>query len=214
VLRIWGITQWTTEDHEIGIRFIHPTFGSKNQLAGLLTFLVDHSAEDVVKSAMAEVVTAPATTPILVLEKRDNVPQKPKSPDLPRLDTKSEGRSTALSSAAAPARETPAKIKSGKEYEWPAVIRFTKDGLHVAGVIVDLNLGGCSVRTAEPYISGIYHHVEVDFHMRGLPFRIAGATEAVRDKHTVDIRFLQLSSRKRQELAQLIFELCEPDKAK
>jgi hypothetical protein len=54
--------------------------------------------------------------------------------------------------------------------------------------------------------------VEVGFQMRGLPFRLVGVIENVRDRNTIDIRFLEVSYRKRVELAELIEELREAAK--
>lgn len=68
VLRIRGITQWVTARNLLGVRFIHPSARSKNQLASLLTCLIDTSAADVVKAAVASAVTDNATAPVLALE--------------------------------------------------------------------------------------------------------------------------------------------------
>jgi hypothetical protein len=43
--------------------------------------------------------------------------------------------------------------------------------------------------------------------MRGLPFLMVGIIEDVSNQKTVDIRFIEVSFRKRQELAELIEEL-------
>ncbi len=68
VLSIWGATQWVRGEQLVGIQFRHPTARSKNQLAGLLTCLIDKSATDVVRKAMAEIVNDPSENPILQLE--------------------------------------------------------------------------------------------------------------------------------------------------
>jgi hypothetical protein len=68
ILSIWGVTQWVRGEHLLGIQFRHPSARSKNQLAGLLTCLIDKSAAEVVKKAMAEIVAEPGENPILQLE--------------------------------------------------------------------------------------------------------------------------------------------------
>jgi coenzyme F420-reducing hydrogenase gamma subunit len=45
--------------------------------------------------------------------------------------------------------------------------------------------------------------------MRGLPFLLVGIIEDVSNQRTVDIRFIEVSYRKREELAELIEELRE-----
>jgi hypothetical protein len=75
------------------------------------------------------------------------------------------------------------------------------------GAVVGLSQECCSFRTAQPFNLGIRIRVEVDLQVRGLHLLLAGVTEDVRDKRTIEIRFLELSYRKRSELAELIEEL-------
>jgi hypothetical protein len=51
--------------------------------------------------------------------------------------------------------------------------------------------------------------VETQFRLDGLPFRLAGVTQAIYDPFNVGIRFLDLSERMREQLAQLIEEIKE-----
>jgi hypothetical protein len=53
VLRLVGKTQWLTRDNLVGIIFFHASFKSKNQLAGLITCLVDQCIAEEVKAAVA-----------------------------------------------------------------------------------------------------------------------------------------------------------------
>ena len=77
------------------------------------------------------------------------------------------------------------------------------------GRIVDLSLGGCRIRTLERFPVGIYRRVEVEFSLDGFPLRLAGVVQVVHDRYTVGIRFLDMSSRKRDQLAQLLQEIRE-----
>ena len=43
--------------------------------------------------------------------------------------------------------------------------------------------------------------------MNGLPFRLAGVTQAIYDPFQVGIRFLDVSERMREQLAELIEEI-------
>jgi hypothetical protein len=210
VLRLEGKIQWLTRDNLIGILFFHASSKSKNQLAGLITCLVDHSIPEEVKAAVAIAVYArdtylnvkvpedwlpiPAPTPVLKeppkLEERRAPPPPP-----PR--------------AKKPVQAGEAGSLIVEEGEWPAVLQILKDNCRMKGAIIGLNKDGCSFRSAKPFTEGTQIRVEVDFHMRGLPFLLAGVTEDVRDNKTVDIRFQEMSYRKRAELADLIEELRE-----
>ncbi len=75
------------------------------------------------------------------------------------------------------------------------------------GRIVDVSLGGCRICTDERFPLGIYRRVEVQFVLDGLPFRLGGVTQSLHDRKTVGIRFLDLSERKREQLAVLVEEI-------
>ncbi|MGA2571537.1 MAG: hypothetical protein ABSF23_13540 [Terracidiphilus sp.] len=49
--------------------------------------------------------------------------------------------------------------------------------------------------------------IEVFFRVKGVPFRLAGVVQAIHDRNTVGIRFLDLSDRKRQQVLELIGEI-------
>jgi len=84
-------------------------------------------------------------------------------------------------------------------------------GSHVAGRIQDLSAGGCRIHTGEPFPVGIYTRVETEFRLQGLPFRLSGVIQALYDqkRQVVGIRFLDMSSRKRDQVEQLIKEMEE-----
>jgi hypothetical protein len=77
------------------------------------------------------------------------------------------------------------------------------------GRVLDLSIGGCALRTVDPFVLGIYRRVEVEFQIEGLPFRLAGVTQSIHDRNTIGIRFLNLSERKREQVLQLIEEMEE-----
>jgi hypothetical protein len=56
---------------------------------------------------------------------------------------------------------------------------------------------------------GIYTRVEAEFRLEGLPFRLGGVIQAIHDRNTVGIRFLDVSERKLAQVAQLIDEIEE-----
>jgi hypothetical protein len=51
--------------------------------------------------------------------------------------------------------------------------------------------------------------VEAEFKADGLPFRLGGVVQALHDRFTVGIRFLDMSPRKRDQLGQLMEEIAE-----
>jgi len=65
------------------------------------------------------------------------------------------------------------------------------------------------MQLAQPFHVRENARSEVDFHLRGLPFRLPGTTVQMHDERIVEIRFSQMSRRKREDLAQVILELAE-----
>jgi hypothetical protein len=128
--------------------------------------------------------------------------------------------------APAPAAQNPAQIQSpaqpprGRDrraahrcgVDTSAVIDLVKVGSRLAGQIVDLSMGGCRIRTAEKFPVGIYTRVETEFQLHGLPFRLGGVIQAIHNRNTVGIRFLDMSQRKKDQVTELIAEIEEGTK--
>lgn len=90
-----------------------------------------------------------------------------------------------------------------------AVVYLINVASTLSGRILDLSLNGCRIRTRERFPVGIYTRVEAEFRLEGLPFRLGGVIQAIHDRQTVGIRFLDMSPRKREQLEQLIVEIGE-----
>ena len=88
-----------------------------------------------------------------------------------------------------------------------AIIDLVKTGSQIPGQIVDLSVGGCRIKTAEKFPVGIYTRIETEFKLHGLPFRLGGVIQAIHDRNTVGIRFLDLSQRKKDQIAELVAEI-------
>ena len=103
------------------------------------------------------------------------------------------------------------RVLSRHEVDTSAVIFLVNVGSKLSGRILDLSVGGCRIRADERFPVGIYTRVETEFRIEGLPFRLGGVIQAVhdRDRRLVGIRFLDMSSRKREQLEQLIEEIEE-----
>lgn len=117
-------------------------------------------------------------------------------------------------SASGGANGTPAQYpERRREPRYPvdtnAVIYLIDLAAKAEGRILDVSLHGCCIHTNQRFPLGIFRRVETEFCFEGLPFRLAGVTQALYDAHTVGIRFLDMSERKREQLVQLIEEVDE-----
>ncbi len=204
VLSIWGITQWVRRERMLGIHFIHPTGRSKNQLAGLLTCLLDRSASEVVKAALA----AQAESLIISLEQTESVSGGPATVLAQALEVAVQ---RGVPAPLRPRLRDTHKVQDLSAEESPAVLHLVTGDLQLGGHILDLSSSGCIVRVNHPYAGNIMVRIEVDFEIRGLHFRLPGVTEAFHDKHTVEVRFLDVSPRKKEDLDQVIREMIEID---
>ncbi len=204
VLSIWGITQWVRRERTLGIQFIHPTGQSKNQLAGLLTCLLDRSASEVVRAALA----AQAESMIVSLEQDVPVAAEPSTVVNEVQQKVSE---VGVPSTRRPGPRDVHKVQDLRAEESPAVLHLVTGDLQLGGHVLDLSLSGCIVRLNHPYAGNIMVRVEVDFQVRGLHFRLPGVTEAFHDKRTVEVRFLDVSTRKKEDLDQAIREMIAID---
>jgi c-di-GMP-binding flagellar brake protein YcgR len=99
------------------------------------------------------------------------------------------------------------RVDSRQSVSDEAEVQFVRSGSIACGQIVDLSVGGCGIRTEQPFPQGIYTRVEVSFRLHGLSFRLGGVIQAVHDRHTVGIRFLDVSERKRELILELLREL-------
>ena len=99
------------------------------------------------------------------------------------------------------------RVQSREEVDTEAVIFLINIASRLQGRILDLSLGGCRIHANERFPVGIYTRVETEFRLEGLPFRLGGVVQAIHDRRTVGIRFLDMSSRKREQVAQLIEEI-------
>lgn len=93
------------------------------------------------------------------------------------------------------------------EVDASATIFLVRVGSTLRGRIADLSLSGCRIQTEEQFQVGIYTRVEAEFYLQRLPFRLAGVIQVVHDSRTIGIWFLDLSDRKREQVADLIAEI-------
>jgi hypothetical protein len=103
----------------------------------------------------------------------------------------------------------PSERRSQQRYavDEAATVHFIDVGAQISGRILDLSMSGCRIRASERFPVGIYRRVETEFKLDGLPFRLGGVIQSMHDKFTVGIRFLDVSPRKRDQLAFLMDEI-------
>ena len=99
------------------------------------------------------------------------------------------------------------RVETRQEVDTRVVIRLVHLAADVPGRILDISMGGCHICTDRRFPVGIFRRVETEFRIEGLPFRLAGVTQAIYDPSNVGIRFLDMSERKREQLLQLIKEI-------
>ncbi len=90
-----------------------------------------------------------------------------------------------------------------------ATIFLVRSGAKLTGRILDLSLSGCRIRTDERFPLGIYTRVETEFRLEGLPFRLGGVIQAIHGPFAVGVRFLDMSQRKQEQVADLMEEIEE-----
>ena len=90
-----------------------------------------------------------------------------------------------------------------------AVLTILSNAVHLRGRILDISMNGCQFRTDDCFPMGIYSRAEIEFQLDGLPFRLACVTQSLHRRNRVGVRFLDMSERKREQLAELIAGLEE-----
>ena len=98
-------------------------------------------------------------------------------------------------------------IEIRQKVDTAAVIGLIDLAANVKGRMLDVSMGGCRICTDRRFPVGIFRRVETEFRIEGLPFRVAGVTQTIYDQFNVGIRFLDMSDRRREMLAQLIEEI-------
>jgi len=88
-----------------------------------------------------------------------------------------------------------------------ATLHMVNHGNSVVCRVVDISQGGCRLLTRERFQAGIMVRVEVNFKVRGLVFRFSGVTQWTDSRHQLGIRFVDVPSRRRQELVEALDEL-------
>jgi hypothetical protein len=202
ILHIGGMTQWMKGERQIGIRFHHVNARSKNQLEGLMACLLGLSTVQSLKESVASVYLNPSTGDVLAARPVDPTPAAPDFPERQREEWPYDSL----------VHCGQGRLHNQDDCDWPVIFRSPDNRFALSGGLIDLSLGGCTVRTTRPFGGEVNDPVEVDFAMHGLHFLIGGVTQAIYDSLSIGIQFNPMSGRKREGLALLILELCATSK--
>jgi len=220
--RFSGVTRWTDGQNLMGIHFVDVALRRREALAEVLD---EVDAAHAAKAAKQEAEKLAAERQAQEKQAREAAERqarrqaeihgvlqqaRPLEAGIPQAKPQEAKPQPASPPPAKPSsRERRAQSRHGVDTS--AVIDLIKIGSRLTGRILDLSASGCRIRTDERFPVGIYTRVETEFRLEGLPFRLGGVIQAVhdRDRRMVGIRFLDVSERKREQVAQLIEEIEE-----
>ncbi len=82
-----------------------------------------------------------------------------------------------------------------------------RQGFSLPCSILDLGLGGCRIYTRERLPVGAGVHVEISFKVKAIAFRFIGVTRWTDSRHLAGIQFVEMSSRRQEELGKVLGEV-------
>jgi hypothetical protein len=208
--RIVGVTTGSRQTKSFAVRFLDMPRRRLKELAEVLAEVATtQAATDVIASQAPRIS---AETPIVVSKP---VPAALSSVQISTCEAERPSEQAVKpadagrSRQAVPSRSRERRSQSRHTVNTSARLLLIKTGICMKGRILNLSLGGCRIRTEERFDVGIYVRVEAEFYLHGLPFRVAGVSQAIVDRNTIGIRFLDMSDRRRQQLTELIEEIAE-----
>ena len=101
------------------------------------------------------------------------------------------------------------RVQLKQAVDTSAAICLIPGGAKLKGLILELSLTGCRIRTDAQFTVAIYTRVEIEFRAEGLPFRLGGVIQSIEDRRQVGVKFLNMSERKTTQLKQLIADIEE-----
>ena len=232
--RIVGVTVGSRDAKSFAIRFLDMSMRRRQELTEVLEEVAVANARkaaapaEVPGSEPAPVLSAVAVlTPVAAAPAKSNPEPVAAKPDHPSEPARPVASTETVSAAKpAPVTELPVKtpeLASPSASKRPAERRsqnrhavdtrakllLIKTAISMPGRILNLSMGGCRIRTDERFNVGIYVRVEAEFYLHGLPFRVGGVSQAILDKNTIGVKFLDMSDRRREQLAELMAEIAE-----
>jgi c-di-GMP-binding flagellar brake protein YcgR len=96
----------------------------------------------------------------------------------------------------------------------PAAMLVVSHGTRCQCRILDLSLGGCRLYTDDRVEVSVSTRVEVSFKVNGIVLRFPGTVQWTDGRHMVGVRFAEMSSRRRDELSEILNEVDEENTAR
>ncbi len=212
--RLVGVTAGRRTKTSIGIRFVDLSERRRAELAELLAVLEDKSNQSASQpSTAAEIKQAVQPSQPIQSSASSRLSAPQVSPQAARQASASRTLSAPASAVFSPADAT-AEARDRRAFrrhkvDTRARLYLVNTGICMTGSIQDLSMAGCRIVTEEPFNVGIYVRLEAEFFLHGLPFRLGGVSQAIINRNTLGVRFLDMSDRKREQLAELIAEIHE-----
>jgi hypothetical protein len=211
------MTEWTNEWNVVGIQFIEVPERRLRDLAEVVGEVEEDAAARAEMMALeghSDVVDAAESLP----ENQAQEGLGPGSPDpLPenlRIHAV-ESHSGGPESPNHPANQIVGfanpdrRVQLQQAVDTSAAICLIPGGTKLKGLILELTLTGCRIRTDARFTVAVYTRVEVEFHAEGLPLRLGGVIQSIEDRRLVGVKFLNMSERKTTQLTQLIADIEE-----
>jgi len=177
--RFAGVLQWSARNCVLGIQFQNMSAPRRQELAELLGGLREELDAREQEAAQRSAAMQEAASEESAAEKQEG----PRKQDR-RQHTRHEVDGTAR-------------------------VRFLSLHSQVVGKVLDVSMGGCRIRSTEVIPVGVFRRVEVEFLVRGTPLLLPGVTQALHDKYTLGIRFVEVTDRKKDQLRAVIEEIEE-----
>jgi len=193
VFHIGGVTQWTKKDTELGIRFTHVSLKSKLQVQALIDCLIGKRTTESIIGTITSVKLNQNTGDVLIVQPmaKASLIVHTVRPPYDKLVHCGEGL-----------------VRTPKPGEWPVALRSPDGRSHAKGDIADLSMRGCTIQTATPFVGELKDVMEVEFELRGLHFVTNGEVSAIYGSEIIGIQFACMTARKRDQLTDIIGELC------
>jgi hypothetical protein len=187
--QLYGMTEWTKSDRNIGIRFLHPTDATRMMVASLVERIAAHEAAALSSAA----VNPPAPTP--------------KAPPSPHSTAKILPSSRLSLDFVRAVHQGAQRVLSKLQTDWTAELLFIDHGTHASSWVLDFSLRGCSVQSDSPLEVECDSRIQMVFQIKDQRFLLAGLPVGLDDSHTLGIKFIDISDRRRQFLNRLILNL-------
>jgi hypothetical protein len=195
--RFGGVLQWNDGGHLLGIRFVNMNPQRVVELANVICAMQEDAA--VRADAVSLLVAEPAAPKPVGRDANEW------AEDRSRESADSVGRELPeAEQTAAPALSAESGPESSQASTYRNRRRQARQEMDTSATIFLVRIGS-TLRVRFPV--GIYTRVETEFCLEGLRFRLGGVIQAIHNRNTVGIRFLDLSDRKRQQVLELIGEI-------